>query len=190
LQRCIDDLCLNGIMEYLSRWTTILTQVALPIKRLRQPLQRLQVLVIVVPPARSSTSGVGKIYFTKLTIAALAASVWDLFAYYHTSIFDEEYEKIISCLAVRVLGNIIYIKRRRIFLWIRSYDRTWITRVMDEESMSRRNDGLYCRDVSRGNTIWVFNMPDRFCLRASGRSQLSITLHGLVNMLSVIRTKQ
>jgi hypothetical protein len=124
LQRCIDDLCLNGIMEYLSRWTTILTQVALPIKRLRQPLQRLQVLVIVVPPARSSTSGVGKIYFTKLTIAALAASVWDLFAYYHTSIFDEEYEKIISCLAVRVLGNIIYIKRRRIFLWIRSYDRT------------------------------------------------------------------
>jgi hypothetical protein len=72
--------------------------------------------MIVVPwLVRRLRSGVGKIYFTKLTIAALAASVWDLFAYHHTSIFDEEYEKIISCLAVRVLGNIIYIKRRRIF---------------------------------------------------------------------------
>jgi hypothetical protein len=74
------------------------------------------------PMARSSTSGVGKIYFTKLTIAALAASVWDLFAYYHTSIFDKEYEKIISCLAVRVFSKHNINKKKAYFSY--GYDPT------------------------------------------------------------------
>jgi hypothetical protein len=126
----------------ISRWTTILTQVALPIKRLRQPLQRLEVLMIVVPPLVRRLLESGR-YTLPNSQLLLLLPLSGISSPTITHLYSTRNMKNISCLAVRVLGNNIHKKKANFSLRIRCYDRTWITWVMDRESMSRRHNGLH-----------------------------------------------